>query len=353
MGNPSNPTAPVNIGGQIIDDNNGSFEGSIGTGVAQGHFRFNPTCYNNVLPGSIILIYNANDRNALIPADDPNDSNNDMVYIIPHTNPCIQVNTSVPNTTPNPNYNSGIYTNTILTSWNSSLGFRNGGDAIQIRRPDASFYYGFCYGDITPPYPTIYNGASSFNVNNTTGTSMSYYFNCLDFTSSINISSISANSGTPGVFNNPDNQMFILNVSNGTYNYSNYNDPNNCLTPMPILLFDGYRNFDNTITLNYNYIDGLIVEDFNGEYQSALIFDDNNKIKSQNEYFRLKYNNTYSKTIQIKNNDYYISNDFIYTNGRIEVYNLLGVNVAIMYNELNINLYRGFIIKIGDKFYRL
>jgi hypothetical protein len=85
--------------------------------VAPGHLRINPTCYNAVLPGSIILIYNAADRNALIPADDPTDSNNDMIYIIPHTNTCIQANTTVPNaTTPTLTYTSGSYTNTTISS---------------------------------------------------------------------------------------------------------------------------------------------------------------------------------------------------------------------------------------------
>jgi hypothetical protein len=56
--------------------------------------------------------------------------------------------------------------------------------------------------------------------------------------------------------------MFILNIQNGTFNYSNYNDPNNCLIPMPILTLNGSRDKDNNIMFEFDYIDNILLEEY-------------------------------------------------------------------------------------------
>jgi hypothetical protein len=56
--------------------------------------------------------------------------------------------------------------------------------------------------------------------------------------------------------------------------------------------------------------------------------DINNKtIKSNKEYFRLRFNNAYSNVLYLKNNPYYINNNNVYYDGKIELYNLLAVKI--------------------------
>ena len=70
----------VDIRGIKVDDNNGTIYNGFGTtltgsGVSAGHLRFaNIAQWSAVPTGSIILIYNNTDLNALLPTDDPNDT---------------------------------------------------------------------------------------------------------------------------------------------------------------------------------------------------------------------------------------------------------------------------------------
>lgn len=100
VGSSLNPTGLVDLGGWIIDDNNGDFEGTVTTGIATGHIRIKPGFLSSVKPGSIIVIYN---KAELMLTDDPTDSDGDCVYIIPINNVALDNNNTNPSTT-NPNY---------------------------------------------------------------------------------------------------------------------------------------------------------------------------------------------------------------------------------------------------------
>ncbi len=128
VGSPDNPTAPVDLTGWIIDDNN--FPGA-GQGNAAGYMSFGD-CYNAVPPGSIIVVYNEDDSNLNLPPDDPRDDDADGVYIIPHSHPCMDACSSNPNTAnSNPNYCPCENPFDLPQEWH--LNFRNAGDVIQVR----------------------------------------------------------------------------------------------------------------------------------------------------------------------------------------------------------------------------
>jgi len=172
IGSSTNPTGFVDLGGWIIDDNNGDFEGTSTTGIATGHIRINPGYLSSVKPGSIILIYNSAELSFI---DDPNDANNDLVYIIPIDDISLDNNNTNPSTT-NSSYNLSVYG--ALKSW-VRIGLRNSGDVGQVRKPDGTFFHGFSYGDVLNPFPTFpieFGGGNSFNVRTGSGTDRNYNF---------------------------------------------------------------------------------------------------------------------------------------------------------------------------------
>jgi hypothetical protein len=143
------PGGTQDIRGLILDDNSGRC-GNCGTGkgIAQGHFRFsNSSVWANVPVGSIVVVYNANDKSSAMPPDDPNDANNDKVYIVPHTNSTyINIYTTAPSTANCNNFpmsGSG-------TLWDQIVGMRNDGDLMQIVDPNApaQIVHAVGYGDL-------------------------------------------------------------------------------------------------------------------------------------------------------------------------------------------------------------
>ncbi|MEM8523740.1 MAG: gliding motility-associated C-terminal domain-containing protein [Bacteroidota bacterium] len=136
IGSSSDPTAPVNLEGWIIDDNNFPTRPEDNTqGSAPGHSSFG-ACYRAVPPGSIIVFYNGDDRNPSIPPDDPNDGNGDGVYIISHNDPCINTcnsNPIAPNISPDPNPTYCPCTDPNIDRDVWALGLANDQDLIQIR----------------------------------------------------------------------------------------------------------------------------------------------------------------------------------------------------------------------------
>ncbi len=238
VGSSATPLAPVNLTNWILDDNNGSFEAvGVGTGITSGHIVITGTCFSAMPPGAIIVLYNASDRNPAIPADDPTDSNGDNVYILSTANACF----SVCNT--NPNTSSGSYlpcTGGLVAatgaSWAASLSLGNGGDAVQTRRPDGTFFHGFSYGDVTAPFPNFPSGTSSFNVGAGGGASY-FYFECGGYESATNYNAaiLPAGAGqTPGAANTANNQIFLNEVRAGSYNYSDLTNSANCDNILPV-----------------------------------------------------------------------------------------------------------------------
>ncbi|RYY41039.1 MAG: T9SS type B sorting domain-containing protein [Chitinophagaceae bacterium] len=133
------PTCTVNtldLRGWIIDDNNNWVAAGPSTGIATGAMRFaNVANWAAVPYGSIILVYNDNDKNTSITlADDPTDANNDKVYVIPASSTMFERNTVAPTTASGSNF---VYPTTNWVSggdWNT-VALRNAGDAIIIVKP--------------------------------------------------------------------------------------------------------------------------------------------------------------------------------------------------------------------------
>lgn len=313
--NPSFPCANVNVSGWIIDDNNGDFEGvKSGVGIAPGHFRIKSGCYTNLTPGSILLIYNANDKFAGIPANDPTDSNGDKVYIIPHTSTCIEVSTGFPSSTSG-SYTPATYVATTLTgttSWDA-IGMANSGDAVQVRKPDYSFFHGFSYGDVGTPFPTFpaqLGGGSSFNIATGSGSGFSYVYNCGGITGT-NYSRIAAASGTPGSSNSTSNLNFINNLKNCTIDWTNLSNANNCNIALdPIWLKLNIDNSENEIHLEWeSTLEGTFnIQAFENEW-NTIEFNKPNfaNFHSNASLFRIQNidfngNINFSPVIELKNN---------------------------------------------------
>src|SRR3989338_2010156 len=95
----------VDIRGYILDDNNGTFTNpadysGTASGIAPGHFRFTYDPQWAAIPvGSLIVVYNAEDPNPAVPADDPSDANVDSLYFVPHNSTLFERCTTFPATT--------------------------------------------------------------------------------------------------------------------------------------------------------------------------------------------------------------------------------------------------------------
>jgi hypothetical protein len=246
IGSAAAPSAPVDLRGWIIDDNNGSFETGVGTGVAQGHFRIAPSCaaLAAVPVGAIILVYNADEFDGA-PANDLTDANSDKVYVLPHTSACLEVCTTAP-TTANPNYTGCAYQSTTTLAVNSgrswsAVALGNTGDAVQTRRPNGTFFHGFAYGGISNPFPTFsaeLGGGNSFNVATGSGAARSFGFGCGAWNVGANYGFVPAGSQTPAAPNNTNNAALVSNLRNGSFDYANPANPNNCLILLAVRLLD-------------------------------------------------------------------------------------------------------------------
>ena len=221
------PTSLVNIDQWILDDNNGDWEGSVaGVGIAPGYARFdsqtdpsNCSSLNAMSPGSIIVVYNGDDKNTNMPSNDTTDSNGDGVYVFPAEGSCIKTCAGPPSSS-DPGYSSCT---TAATPNYSVLTMRNGGDAAQSRDASGNLFHGFTYGDISTPYP-----AGSFNVASGSGSASTFLFSCGSWYDGSNFAKSSAITDTPGSTNNTLNETLRVNIQTGSFNYNNLADPANC-----------------------------------------------------------------------------------------------------------------------------
>lgn len=140
----------VDLRGWKIDDNNGSLMNGFGTqqvtsGVSSGHLRFaNVAQWAAVPSGSLIVLYNVNDRDPLIPPNDPYDTAPaNGVYILPATHTSIQGCSSWPGAASSAGY--GNVCTFGAGNWNM-ITFRNEGDAVQTRDPMGVYFHGVSYG---------------------------------------------------------------------------------------------------------------------------------------------------------------------------------------------------------------
>lgn len=222
VGDPTNPSANVDLAGWIFDDNNGDFEGSTGTGVATGYLSFDAT-YNSITPGTIILIYNQNDIDPSLPPADPTDVNNDGVYVIPSDHPSL-TGCNIRPSTSDPTYMPCTLT---TSSWNR-VAQRNSGDVPQVRQPDGTFYHGFSFGDVGSPFPNFPSGTTSFNAG-TGGVGSTFSLQCGDWESPTQYLRSTASGRTPGLPNSSANEIMIDRIINGNFDYTNLAASNNCI----------------------------------------------------------------------------------------------------------------------------
>ena len=377
VGSVSQPIGLVDISGWVIDDNNGEFESSSGAGVAQGHYRF--VSYPPIPIGSIIVVYNIGDINTNMIVDDPLDSNLDGIYVLPINSVYIERCTSIPSSTLGTSYTPCSYTSSLTQTW-LSMGFRNGGDVAQVRKPDYSFYHGFSYGDVLTPYPIFPNGNTSFNVRTGSGTVRNYFLDCGDWTLQTSYQRGDANFDTPGLPNTLNNSILISNIRSGLFNYSNLSDPSNCVSQILNQNDLNFRteSYDTDVFLMWNVIDdydeyelqrssdGILFDSvdvvYDGMYLDVDIY--------QSMYYRLKLTNLddvdYSKIIYVNYDNY---KSLIYPNpfdynliinvtslDEFKIYNMIGqVVLSGTDNVINtINLDSGcyiIYIKIGDKYF--
>jgi hypothetical protein len=253
IGSTAAPTTPVDLRNWLFDDNNGQF--GAGIGVANGHFRISPTCTNlSAIPvGSLVVIYNAGERNPAIPADDPADANGDKVYILPHTNSCLEVTATLP-TAANSTYLPSSYIAPVPSSW-GNIAFANGGDAVQLRKPNGTFFHGFSWGTAPaipayPTFPTEMGGGSSFDIDTRTGTGMAYVFNCGNYSTVTNFTRqavATSSNETPGTPNNTPNSKIISKIRLGNLDYADLNSDFYCQQPLSVELmrFDAVKDNKN------------------------------------------------------------------------------------------------------------
>ena len=243
IGDPLNPTDPVDLTGWILDDNNGDFEAnSAGVGITTGHIIFT-SAFSSVPPGSLIVIYNdqAGEQDPLLPSDDVTDSNGDNIYVLPANDASFNVCTTTP-TIGDASYicSVPVVSAALIPNVWSRVGLRNGGDAIQIRQPNGTFYHGYSYGDVDTVFPTFpINGLPSFDIG-AGGTGSTFGFECSDWEESGNFFRSDNSSSTvrsPGISNSSLNQIFIDKIKNGTLDYTNLSNSANCSSiPVPVII---------------------------------------------------------------------------------------------------------------------
>lgn len=213
----------VDLRGWIIDDNNGDFGGE---GIADGYLRFSNDCnWENVPVGSIILLYNASDKNPAISlADDMIDANLDLVYVCPirgsGNSPYFEGNTTVPNSG-----NATYPASSGAPTW-EDVAYGNSEDAAQVRNPAGTLIHGAAYG------ATNNDLSGSLPYFNSDGTGQNFSFTNTssdDFAAGTNWTQASANTAdTPGAFNNAANQAYIESLRKNAYPVENTNKSRTC-----------------------------------------------------------------------------------------------------------------------------
>lgn len=322
------PCTTVDLRLWIFDDNNGpdnvTCEGFstqyASSGIASGHVRFsNISRWSDVPVGSIILVYNDNDKNTSITlSDDIDDSNNDLVYVLPISDSGFEKSDdAVPTSTGDCGYNSSSYS--TPASW-TYIGLRNTGDACQTRKPDGSYFHGFSYGTSSS---NITGGPDDLFFS-TSGTDKNFYLNCghhsfvTDYSVGDGDISDGSSDETPGYSNNTLNQKIVdyyrgtngcgvkelcVTVLNSSLIYFNgkvYNDYN-----LIKVMTDSYDGLEHSIDgVNWTYLTTIKegVTEYEHKYGNNVI-----------NYYRI-----FDKIIAINNTKSY---NYIYIN-------ILGVMVA-------------------------
>jgi gliding motility-associated-like protein len=167
----------ADLRGWIVDDNNGWVEAGSGQGIAAGAIRFaNVANWSKVPYGSIIVIYNEDDKNTKITiADDPTDANHDYVYVMAASSPQLERNFTAPAA---PSSASFTYPTTgwgqgTAADWHwGTVALANSGDAIITVKPtnlsSAHFSFAFTTGSAATATVWVADMPGGKNYSNTT-----------------------------------------------------------------------------------------------------------------------------------------------------------------------------------------
>lgn len=221
------PCTTVDLRGWIVDDNNGDFAcGPVtGVGIAQGHIRFGMVANWAAVPvGSIILIYNDADLNALVPVADPTDADMDSVYIVPISSALLDrtsggvacppvAGSQIPmgcNATC-PATGSAAYIPSTYAAGGSvtQISMANTGDAMQIRTPAGTYFHGISYGAAA-----VTGGPEGLKISGVGGGGHNYYLSAAPHNVLANWAmgvddGIAGGDETPGAPNNAINDSYI------------------------------------------------------------------------------------------------------------------------------------------------
>ncbi len=202
VGDPANPTDPVNLSGWIVDDNNAA---QAGQGTATGHLKLDNT-FSSVNPGAIILIYNEVDPYPGLPANNP-----PWLYVVAGSD--IDGCSTSPNTS-----NSGYTPCGTAGGSYPYVGMRNGGDILQTRDASENFYHALRYGNVNV----------EADVNPVDVSDKSIGLDCGDWFDGNNYT---ITTQTPGEANSAANQLLINSIKDGTIDCNNISL--SCTPPCP------------------------------------------------------------------------------------------------------------------------
>lgn len=203
----ASPPPCLDMRGIVIDDNNGDFRSGSGQGIEAGAMRFANIPFWQCIPqGTIIVIYNEQERNTDIPADDESMTDGNCRLILSGSSLLLEKNTVSPS-----NSNSN-YPNSGWTSGGSWLTVRmaNSQDSYQIRQntSSTSASHAVSWGSNNLNTIIYFGGQAGglvFNMMNTIDDNPS---------NQANWGSIVASSGqTPGVPNSPQNAAWISSMN--------------------------------------------------------------------------------------------------------------------------------------------
>ena len=302
--------AKVNIGGWILDDNNGDFSPPnhfTGTGIATGHMRFkNEAPWNNLPIGAIIVIYNAADRDLNIPADDPFDwVNNDCVYIVPSNHSSLEYCTTLPTAISCISRNDYTTCTYGIGTW-VNIGLANAGDAIQIRDPSFNLIHGAVYGKSTSASgcttalnmvgnalaPVVTNSAMSGTSAAFIGSTDADYFDATKWVVQ------SYTLSTPGAYNDATNETYIVDTLRGGCTCNKIlplYDPNLIIRPSSNSLLNA-KIIGNVLTINTKYKQSIYIYNSVGQLTNVVV-------NTNNQLDLSKYTNTGLNLIKIIVND--------------------------------------------------
>jgi hypothetical protein len=210
VGSTSNPTAPVNLEGYIIDDNDFSLTE---VGNQPGHIRLGD-CFKAVLPGSIILIYNHS------PLVNPlfDNVNNPYSYLMQTKGACL-IGCSYGEDQFNQVRDYNCSDALPVTDTRKYIPMRNIGDVLQVRNPEGDLVHAISWVD---KYKEK-SSTKTININIGTLVNSSVSNSCIYFNANNNWYSDDnfivdhLTNASPGFPNNLENQLLISKIRNGGF----------------------------------------------------------------------------------------------------------------------------------------